>query len=488
MSERAQQDDQAIAGPRAGVEARSRQPSGDTLARSPPAATTRSRSGTSAGIEPLEHARGERSVHVLVAGEKDYYKKIVEALASADIALIDHVLSEDKLFEKLQSEEFDCIIADQTACGRNSLELREIIEKRIPNHPAMIMFANVNNEKVIIKAFRSGFSDFVSSDFGFARDLLQAVRRSVERNRRTQILLDELEHLSKLALYDRTTGVANRVFLEERLASLINSAGRHRHQFAVLLVDLNNFSAICDTYGQAIGDRALRAFAQKLMQASRASDSFGRFGQSEFLYLVDREVSFASVEQTCARLAQELSFFVELDTVGMALSASIGGALFPSDGKSSGDLLSAARLAMETARAAHRGHHLAQPTQEATTSAEAAALQIVSGTEEAAIATPDSAGVAERTANRRRERRDRVLFRGRIVLSDGFSTIDCVVRDLSQHGARVTVQDHAVVPRTLSLAIVDTGRFFEAIRRWQNGHDIGLEFSVEGTKSDDKKS
>ncbi len=479
------QDGQTIAGLPGGAEHRSRQPASEMPARPPPAVSARPKAATSARIEPLENARGERSVHVLVAGEKDYYKKIVDALASAEIALIDHVETEKELFDKLQHEDFDCLIADQTACGHNSLELRELIEKRVPNHAAMIMLASVNDRNVILKAFRSGFSDFVSTDHVFARELVQAVRRSVERNRRTQILLDELEHLSKLALYDRTTGVANRVYLDERLTRLTASAERHKDRFAVLLIDLNNFGAICDTYGQAVGDQVLRAFAQRLMHASRASDSFGRFGYNEFLYLIDRDVSNANVAQTCARLAEELSFTVGLDTIGIALSASIGGVLFPSDGKSSGDLLNAARQAMERAKAAGGGYQLLQTIPEATTGAKTAASLTDTGTieatEAAGIEAIDAADA--RDVNRRREHRDRVLFRGRIVFGDGFSTIDCVIRDLSPHGARITVHDHAIVPRTLTLSIADTGRVFEAIRRWQRGHDIGLEFSVDDAGS-----
>ena len=199
------------------------------------------RDGT-ARIQPLEATRNERSVHVLVLGEKDYYKKAVDALAAAEISLIDHAATEDELFEKLQREEYDCLIAGQTACGHNSIELRELIEQRVPNRSAMIMLTDVASQKVILKAFRSGFSDFVAMDHEFGRELVQAVRRSVAGNRKTQILNDEIEHLSKLARYDRLTGVANRDFVEASLATLIAAAGRHQYTFAVLLIDLSNLS------------------------------------------------------------------------------------------------------------------------------------------------------------------------------------------------------------------------------------------------------
>lgn len=431
-------------------------------------------------IKPLENARGESSVHVLVVGDKAYHTKVVDALAGAEISLIDRAATEDELFAKLQGDEYDCLIVDQTACGRNSMELRELIELRVPNHSATIMLTDAANQNVILKAFRSGFSDFVSMDHAFGRELVQAVRRAVERNRRAQVLSDENEHLSMLAHYDRLTGFPNRSFLEERLATLLAGAKRHTDPFAVLLININRFEEISGIYGQAIGDQVLKTFAQKVMSASRASDTFGRFGGAEFLYLMDREVSYAKAEQACVRLAAELSFSVELDSVKVALSACIGGAVFPFDGKTSDELLSAATQALQTAKTNASGYHL--PHQSKAVSADTGQTAVAVADPEtkgqAATVASNAESPAERAENRRRNRRDRVLFRGKIALDDGFSTIDCVIRDLSPLGARVTVEDHAVIPRTLSLTVIDTGRTFRAVRRWQRGQSIGLEFSA----------
>ncbi len=434
--------------------------------------------GGTARIRPLDGARNEQSVHVLVAGDKDYNKKVVDLLAAAEISLIDHVATEGELFEKLQREDYDCLVVDQTACGRNSIELRELIEERMPNRLAMIMLTDVDDRKLVLKTFRSGFSDFVSMDHAFGRELVQAVRRSVERNRRTKALIDENEHLSMLAHYDRLTGLPNRGFIEERLAALHASAKRHTDAFAVVLIEIKHFEEISDIHGHAIGDQVLRAFAQRLMSASRASDTFGRFGSAEFLYLMDRDVSYAKVEQACARLAEVLSFSVELDSVKVALSASIGGAVYPFDGKNSDEMLSAAGRSLHTARTNGSGYHLPQEARSvvAATEGTAAAVADCETKGRAATAVKDA---GDRVENRRRERRDRVLFRGRIILDGGVSTIDCVIRDLSPQGARVTVQDRAVVPRMLSLTVLDTGRVYNAIRRWQHGQTIGLEFSAE---------
>ncbi|MEX0852327.1 MAG: PilZ domain-containing protein, partial [Bauldia sp.] len=97
---------------------------------------------------------------------------------------------------------------------------------------------------------------------------------------------------------------------------------------------------------------------------------------------------------------------------------------------------------------------------------------------DAAIGNPPSR-IGHRVGNRRAERRNRVFKRGRIIFGDGFSTLDCMIRDLSQRGARISVEDQLTVPSKFSFAILDTGEVYAAIRRWQQGRSIGLEFLIE---------
>ncbi|CAN5160787.1 hypothetical protein BH10PSE9_BH10PSE9_04810 [soil metagenome] len=443
-------------------------------------------------IEPLEPARSERSIHVIVAGPQPYYRAIADALAGAGISLIDHVESADALTEKLKRDEFDCIIADQMIGQQSSLELHANLEQRMTAAPALVMVTAESNDKTILRAFRKGASDFVSTDHDYAKELTQAVRTAIERNRKTLMLVDEIEHLSKLARYDRLTGMPNRTFLDDRLQSLIASAERHRGTFAIFLIDINNFRAINDIYGHAIADQALKAFAKRMIQAARTSDAFGRFGGDEFLYLIDRDATRDNVEAVCKRLAAALSFAIELDAITLSMSPSIGGAVFPYDGRTIEELLNSADQATYLAKASGGSYHLARPlyapAPAETTEASAPAMPPKDAETDAPSARDGRhIGPAGRHVNRRIEHRDRVFRRGRIVLGDGFSTIDCVIRDISTHGARITVDNQMSIPRLISFAVVDTGQIFPAMRRWQRGTSIGIEFAVEAVAASKPK-
>jgi len=420
--------------------------------------------GDAARIEPLEGTRTNLSIRTIVAGPADYHQTMAEALAGDEVSLVDRVETEEALFDRLNREEFDCLIADYTFAGRNTLELRERIESSVSNPPATVIFTADDNARMVLKAFRNGVSDVVTGNQ--PRDLMAAVRRAVTRLRKTRALHDEIHHLARLARYDRLTGVPNQNHLEDRLAALIASAERHDRPFSILLIDINKFTAINDVYGHGVGDQVLKAFARKLMEASRSSDAFGRYGGDEFLYLIDQEVTPSALEQACARLVGALSFTVDLDNVAVNLSASVGAASYPADGKTTEALLRVAEEDMLDAKVAGTGYVSRDPG--VATAAAAASSR---------AERPEAPVVRE--DNRRSEHRERVLRRGRIVLGDGYSTIDCLVRDISPHGARVTVQEGLAVPHNFNFRMLDTGRAYAAVRRWQRGLSIGLEFMIE---------
>ena len=114
-------------------------------------------------------------------------------------------------------------------------------------------------------------------------------------------LLNENEYLAALATYDRVTGLPNRNFVEDRLAQVLASGQRHGNPFAILLIDINHFKQINDTFGHTVGDKALRAFSRELAQALRLSDTIGRYGGDEFLVIVERDV----ITPDALRLAHE---------------------------------------------------------------------------------------------------------------------------------------------------------------------------------------
>lgn len=143
----------------------------------------------------------------------------------------------------------------------------------------------------------------------------------VEAQRRTDAMI-------RLAFLDHLTQLPNRRFMEMSLQTALTEYQVHNETLGVLVVDLDEFKAINDTFGHSDGDRALQQAAKTLAGALRPTDTIGRWGGDEFLAIarnVDREV-LGKVAERCVALIAQTSIS-GYDKRSISLSSSIGAAL-----------------------------------------------------------------------------------------------------------------------------------------------------------------
>ena len=153
------------------------------------------------------------------------------------------------------------------------------------------------------------------------------------------------EEQASEARVDSLTGLANRRALEEVLAAEISRAQRFTHQLAVVLLDLDRFKEINDSFGHAAGDVMLRAVSRLLTSLARQGDTVARWGGEEFVVVLP-ETDLAGAE----RFAERLRRTIEAQSVGdMQTSASCGVAtMLPEDNVE--ELLHAADQALYRAK------------------------------------------------------------------------------------------------------------------------------------------
>ncbi len=153
----------------------------------------------------------------------------------------------------------------------------------------------------------------------------------------TRVLQNYLlfQRLEELATTDELTGVANRRALLEAVRREFRRARRYRHPFALVMVDLDHFKRINDTYGHQVGDRVLQEFARAIRKSIRSTDLVGRYGGEEFLILLpeaDSRSAVALAERIRERVRQ-LRVETESGDV-VQVTASFGVCAYPEHGKS----------------------------------------------------------------------------------------------------------------------------------------------------------
>jgi len=164
-------------------------------------------------------------------------------------------------------------------------------------------------------------------------------------------LKDAERTLRKSAFLDPLTGLANRLLLMDRFEVAMRHAKRSRKKFAVLMLDLNKFKAVNDTYGHAAGDKVLVTVAQRLVSIVRESDTVARLGGDEFVLIVESINERAQLEALGQKLMDVVAQNLVLDSgETVAVGTSVGYAWYPRDGDNLQDVLEVADQAMYTCK------------------------------------------------------------------------------------------------------------------------------------------
>jgi len=153
------------------------------------------------------------------------------------------------------------------------------------------------------------------------------------------------QQIRQLAHYDPLTGLPNRVLLGERVRFALRLAKRTRGKLAVIFLDLDHFKHINDSLGHSVGDRLLKAVSERLLEQLRDIDTVSRMGGDEFILLLpDTDAEGAS--SVAKRLNQALMRPVQIDAKSLLITASLGIAIYPSDGEDEDTLFRHADAAM----------------------------------------------------------------------------------------------------------------------------------------------
>ncbi|MBI5910497.1 MAG: EAL domain-containing protein [Betaproteobacteria bacterium] len=184
------------------------------------------------------------------------------------------------------------------------------------------------------------------------KPLYSAVLNDVSARRRDAARLDVL------ANYDALTSLPNRALFRQRLQRSLVHAQRYNEGLAVVLIDLDRFKNVNDTLGHEVGDRVLRAVAERLKGCLREVDTLACLGGDEFAVLIEQVSDTRVVGSVARKLLQTVADLLVLDEQEYHITASIGISTYPADGSDGATLLKNADIAMH--RAKERGMNNAQ--------------------------------------------------------------------------------------------------------------------------------
>ena len=270
----------------------------------------------------------------------------------------------------LESEDFDIVEAS------DGLEAIKAVEKY---HPALIlldavmpgidgfttcqqikdnghadipvmMITGLDDDASVERAYEVGAIDFITKPIKWAvlKHRVKSVVAKVIAERKVQLL----------AYRDTLTDLPNRLLFADRLEQAVIRAERSRTSMALMLVDIDDFKLVNDSFGHDAGDKLIKAVGQLISKSLRRADTVARLGGDEFAVIIEDINSPEDAISIADNLTTILEHNVRLDDQETYTSASIGIAVYPDDGKDARTILKNADTAMF--RAKESGRHCFQ--------------------------------------------------------------------------------------------------------------------------------
>jgi diguanylate cyclase (GGDEF)-like protein len=245
------------------------------------------------------------------------------------------------------AESFDCILIDYNLPDENGLELLDKLMAQMNSPVPIVMLTGEGNESVAVEAMKRGVYDYLPKARLGAESLYRVVANAIGKHLLEKTLRDTRELLETMAMYDTLTGLGNRNLFNIELPRAMAIAQRKQHSFGLLLMDLDRFKAVNDSFGHGAGDVVLAAVGARLRKVTRASDACFRIGGDEFTAILDPGSDGSIVAQRIrAAIAEPIGFGPENLTVGI----SIGLANYPADSDDPESLLRVVDAAMYDAK------------------------------------------------------------------------------------------------------------------------------------------
>ena len=226
---------------------------------------------------------------------------------------------------------------------------QQIKEKGHTDIPVM-MITGLDDDASVERAYEVGAIDFITKPIKWAvlKHRVKSVVAKVIAERK----------VSLLAYRDTLTGLPNRLLFADRLEQAVMRSERSRTSMALMLVDIDDFKLVNDSFGHDAGDKLIKAVGELISKSLRRADTIARLGGDEFAVIIEGISSPEDAISIADNLTTILEHNVRLDDQETYTSASIGISVYPDDGRDARTLLKNADTAMF--RAKENGRHCFQ--------------------------------------------------------------------------------------------------------------------------------
>ena len=288
------------------------------------------------GLESPERnalAEAGRNGRVLMVDDRPALSERMQATLSSEHVVDMEGDPTEALFHAAEGN-YELVVVSLDLANFDGLRLCSQLRslERTRNVPILAIAESDSNGR-LVRALEIGVNDYLVRPFD-KHEVLARVRTQIRKKRYTERLRDSVQLSIEAAVTDPLTGLYNRRYMETHVGTLVDQAAARNKPLSVLVLDIDYFKSINDTYGHDAGDDVLQDFAIRIRKSIRGIDLACRYGGEEFVVVMpetDMAVATMVAERLRRRIASE-PFPIQKGTRTIDVTISIGiAALAPDD-------------------------------------------------------------------------------------------------------------------------------------------------------------
>jgi two-component system cell cycle response regulator len=286
----------------------------------------RQATGESMGLmDQLEAAEGAARGRILIVEDRaTSAQRIAETLErDNDVAT---VADTTEAVVRAKGGDFDLIICSLSLDRQDGLRLCATLRSlETTRQTPILAMVEEGDMKRLVRALDIGVNDYLMRPIE-ASELTARVRTQLRRKRYADRLRHSLQLSLEMAITDQLTGLFNRRYMSRHLGTLISSAQTTGKPVSFLILDIDYFKHINDTYGHDVGDEVLREFAGRISANVRGIDLACRYGGEEFVVVMpDTDLTFAyMVAERLRQSVADVPFTIGVPPGQISVTISIG--------------------------------------------------------------------------------------------------------------------------------------------------------------------
>jgi two-component system, cell cycle response regulator len=240
--------------------------------------------GIAQSAELVKSLRGDSGRVLLVDDHRRSAARIMEAIAKTHDVFVEPDINQALL--KVTEHNFDVLMVSLSLAKADGLRLcSQVRSLERTRHLPMIIIVEPGDEARLMRGLDMGVNDYLVRPID-RHEMLARVRTQIRRKRHGDYLRAKLEQSVEFAITDALTGLHNRRYMETHLQTLVDESFSTGRPLSVLVLDIDFFKKVNDTFGHDGGDAVLREFAARLKRNTRSIDLTCRLGGEEFVVIM----------------------------------------------------------------------------------------------------------------------------------------------------------------------------------------------------------